>query len=408
MASDKLYDLAIQYKKTRLWKKLKDTELFAFTTTDGEIAYCSVMGELGEHIALALYVGEEGLDSYRKLHDGNTAMKQLEAQEILLSQDCLQCSYENKEELAPWELVEAENYGRTHGIIYRGNNAFPLFKRFKPSKYPWFIKSEVEERHLCEALAAAIYIAERLKTEDKQSLGFKSGAPYNRSVPFLDKRTGRLKLCALDLPAKQESSYPSPLLRNELLAAKLKKQKRSGAVWLSAVVMSPNPVSHEDEDENLADIPENAPVFPYMLLTVDNGSHMILSGQFVKDYTKEAEVLLNSLAEAMQERGAPSVLRVQDRRTECLLSRFTKQIGVTLEYHESLPLLDDLMEDFFEEFSENGSEEEEFEDFLTILMTMDDKALRGIPQELKEQLRAINQQGVFPEEVSDRIRRVLK
>ena len=57
MASDRLYDIALNYKNTKLWKRICDTELFAVRLSDGNIGYCSVMGELGEHIALALYIG---------------------------------------------------------------------------------------------------------------------------------------------------------------------------------------------------------------------------------------------------------------------------------------------------------------------------------------------------------------
>ena len=36
---DSLYDLAFQYKETRLWKKLWDSELFAVKLDDGSIGY---------------------------------------------------------------------------------------------------------------------------------------------------------------------------------------------------------------------------------------------------------------------------------------------------------------------------------------------------------------------------------
>ena len=65
-----LYRLAFAYKKTKLWKKLSDGQLFAVALSDGETGYCSVMGALGEHIALALYPGASGLRSYSMLASG--------------------------------------------------------------------------------------------------------------------------------------------------------------------------------------------------------------------------------------------------------------------------------------------------------------------------------------------------
>ena len=60
MTSDKLYGLAFEYKKTRLWKVLGDMEVFAVKLSADRIGYISIMGYLGEHCALGLYIGEEG------------------------------------------------------------------------------------------------------------------------------------------------------------------------------------------------------------------------------------------------------------------------------------------------------------------------------------------------------------
>ena len=61
MATEKMYDLAFQYKGTKLWQQFYDDELFAVKLSDGEIGYCCVMGMLGQHNALALYVGEKAI-----------------------------------------------------------------------------------------------------------------------------------------------------------------------------------------------------------------------------------------------------------------------------------------------------------------------------------------------------------
>ena len=69
MATEKMYDLAFQYKAAKLWKLLYDDEVFAVKLPDGETGYCSVMGMIGQHLALGLYVGDEGYQSYRILLD---------------------------------------------------------------------------------------------------------------------------------------------------------------------------------------------------------------------------------------------------------------------------------------------------------------------------------------------------
>ena len=56
MISDKLYQLAFEYKKTKLWKKLWDTDLFAIQPPDGPICYICVMGAAGDHCAIGAYI----------------------------------------------------------------------------------------------------------------------------------------------------------------------------------------------------------------------------------------------------------------------------------------------------------------------------------------------------------------
>ena len=45
---DSLYDLALKYKKTKLWKLLWDSRLFGVRFPDVDIGDCGVMGKLGE------------------------------------------------------------------------------------------------------------------------------------------------------------------------------------------------------------------------------------------------------------------------------------------------------------------------------------------------------------------------
>ena len=52
MSTEKMFDLAFAYKKSKLWKRLYDSELFAVRLPNGKTGYCSVMGMLGEHNAL--------------------------------------------------------------------------------------------------------------------------------------------------------------------------------------------------------------------------------------------------------------------------------------------------------------------------------------------------------------------
>jgi hypothetical protein len=96
-----------------LWKYLSDNELFAVRLYNGEIGYCSVMGELGRHIALALYIGRGGLDSHREFLEAKDIYNEMHRHEKMMAQNCLQCSFENKDSLSPtgMEVVKLERSG---------------------------------------------------------------------------------------------------------------------------------------------------------------------------------------------------------------------------------------------------------------------------------------------------------
>ena len=101
MISDKLYELAFAYKRTRLWESIWDTEIFAVKLSDGRIGYITVTGAASRHYSLGVYIGSKGLDSLRIMARADqTAASPLEFQEQVLQQECLQCSFESKEELS--------------------------------------------------------------------------------------------------------------------------------------------------------------------------------------------------------------------------------------------------------------------------------------------------------------------
>ena len=50
MTRDDLYQAAFEYKRTKLWKKLWDNDIFALRLSDGRIGYINVMGRLGEYM----------------------------------------------------------------------------------------------------------------------------------------------------------------------------------------------------------------------------------------------------------------------------------------------------------------------------------------------------------------------
>ena len=192
MATERMYELAFQYKGIKLWQQLYDDELFAVRLSDGAIGYCCVMGMIGEHNALALYVGEEGYQSYCAIRNADQdRMTDQMMGELLTSQNCLQCSFESKDMLSEEELEEVRQYASSHQKPLRGKNAFPQFTKYRPGRFPWHYDSALDEQRICDALGAAAALKKMLRSYSKEELGLFKLDEEPAKIPMLVFEGGR-------------------------------------------------------------------------------------------------------------------------------------------------------------------------------------------------------------------------
>lgn len=349
---DRLYQLAFAFKKTKLWRKLSDSQIFAVALSDGEIGYCCVMGMLGEHLALALYPGLPGLCSY-------TTLLGIEAYEInenspyyaesALSQDCLMCSFENKDMLRDSEIAAVRKYCAANGITLRGPHSWPQLLRYRPFHVPWMIQQKEDEARIAEGLEAAIEVAGRLEKTPAASLGLTQGPPFKRDIPLLVKTESGYDWQTTTLPPLMEPSYPAggPLYDLSLKRASMKKN-RSGT-WACSVFLMPKPIFAEDDGpeempENEMDLP--APHFPWVQMVVNVDSQLILDTSVCMEPDDYAEQFPNKLLDLIGTVGKPRRLLVETERAAALYRDLAKRVGFPLELVESCSNMDEALEDF--------------------------------------------------------------
>ena len=402
MYPDQLYQLAFAFRQVKLWKRLYDSELFAVTLPDGGIGYCCVMGFGGEHLSLALYVGSKGLDSYRLLQEaGSTEMHPLKSYEAMLSQSCLQCSFESKDFLSPQELSSVRSYASEHRISFRGANAFPQFMSFRPATHPWPISDQADVQQLIAALEAALEVAERINGRGKEQLGFREGPAHDRSIPLLTKSKAGFTWGLHPLPPKQPVQYPEPELKDELLLARLKKAKKRGGAWVCDVVLVPQPTM---EDE------ASVPVFPYTLLTAVCEIETVLPTEIVLNFEGGAETLLRALGNRMLEHRIPKEIRVVNARTFALLKNLAAMLKIGLVLQPRNELLDEMEMDFLEYTSSQTTDtvEDETARFAEMFLLLDDDSFLSMPDELWGHLYSLERQGMLDGDVAKRIRALSK
>ena len=134
----KLYAAAIEFKELAPWNWMRDNNLFGVMNPEnGEVGYCCVMGAIGEHFALGVYLGSEGLASLVKISSG---VNYGDAEDALCIQKCLMASFEDRKYVQENDVNQIKDLG----LNFRGKNEWPLFRNHSPGFVPWYLSgSEV-------------------------------------------------------------------------------------------------------------------------------------------------------------------------------------------------------------------------------------------------------------------------
>ncbi len=169
-----LYEAAAEFRKAAPWEWVKETDVFGVRNPKtGEVGYCCLMGELGEMLAMAVYEGTEGLQGYLKIRRGQIKPGNPDA---LYVQKCLMLSFENKKLLQEDDLEIIDELG----LAFRGRNAWPVFRSYKPGYFPWFLNRD-EVLYMTIALRQAMDVFIRMKHDAELLNG-----PRKNLVPCQD------------------------------------------------------------------------------------------------------------------------------------------------------------------------------------------------------------------------------
>src|SRR5262245_5827031 len=135
-----LYREAIAFRDLEPWEWMWDSDVFGVQDPESsEIGYCCVMGQLGEHFALGVYRGSRGLAGHWEMRlQAREPEAGEDPMEILLLQDCLMASFEDRKLLTPEDLGVIKQLG----LKFRGPNAWPQFRSYRPGYEPWYLTGE--------------------------------------------------------------------------------------------------------------------------------------------------------------------------------------------------------------------------------------------------------------------------
>ncbi|MHB8881129.1 MAG: YecA/YgfB family protein [Thermodesulfovibrionales bacterium] len=249
-----LYQAAAEFRAIEPWKWVKETDLFGVKDpVTGEIGYCCVMGEMGEVLAMAVYLGTGGFNGYRMIQDQNNTA---EYGDFMFVQDCFLVSFENKSGLEKEDKALIKELG----IEATGKRAWPMFRRHEPGYFPWFIEQK-DLQYLTLVLQQAKEVCLRIKKNNGLPQPPRDGQYL---VRVYDSTSGAWEDVWLK-PAPPTHSAPAPAVFDELRLKRLIKIARpSSSVWEIDFFYAPTPIGKEGR-----------PYFPYAMMIADSDTGLI-------------------------------------------------------------------------------------------------------------------------------------
>ena len=316
----RLYALIAQVKEMAPWEWMFETDIFAVQDPENqEYCFVSVMGNLGEHLSIAVYLGARAvyqlMGFVARVNDGASG-------EELLEIAHLQASFEDREQLSAQDRDTIKQLG----LKFRGKMAWPLLRSYRAGFAPWHLEAD-EARILTLALEQLLDAAPRFGA-DEIDFPAERGSFFTR---VLGKDGRWLDQIATIPPAEPESI---DIFIPRETADAVRRLRRSHNIFEADLFLMPGVVG----DRN------SRPQMAYIFMVVDKNSGAILSGEPLYVETTFAAMLAEIpkriVRVCLKMQGVPGEIHVGSERVEWLLSSLSSLMDCKIKRMRRMPALD--------------------------------------------------------------------
>jgi len=256
----RLYQAAGRLKETAPWQWMEEVDIFGVQDPEtGELGFVSIMGLLGEHYALALYRGAEGLSRFWDYQEAASTMPP----EELLNIPNMQASFEDRGELFDRDRAQIKELG----LKYRGRNAWPMFRDYSPGYCPWYLEP-AQVRFLTHATEQAVEVALRFK-QDRIVVNLPDEDTYLVRVPRQEAGALVWEDQVMAIPYVEPEGIRIVIDRGALEAAR--RLPRSGLKLEADLFMFPGCIGERGE----------RPYYAYNLLVVESQRGLIIGTELL-------------------------------------------------------------------------------------------------------------------------------
>ena len=314
-----LYEAAIDFWKIQPWRWVNDADIFGVKNPEnGEIGYCCVVGALGEFLGLIVYLGTEGLESYRRIQESESP-----EDEVLSPGKCLVASFEDRNSL---QKTDHEVIKRI-ALKFRGAKSWPMFRSYEPGYYPWYL-NQPQVRFLSLALRQAAEVSLRMKMNGNLLVNSEKGQ-YLVRVPEPNGQELHWKDEWL-LPAPLEKAkYDAPVPDEIRLQRIKKKGLRPAGIWEVDLFQFPAPVQEGGR-----------PFFPLCLLIVHQDSGFVF-GTHLESKDRHRPEFLSQMLKVIEENAClPQEIWVKREEVFELFEPLVSRMGLKMKRVKSLKQLE--------------------------------------------------------------------
>lgn len=320
-----LYDIGIKLKELKPWEELYDMDLITIKLPEEEPIICSVMGKGGEFYGIAGYDGVSEIHNFFELtKNSSTDMPQ---HQLIRYQENIVCNFGDRENLTTKE----RNLIKELGLKFRGKNNWIYFRRFEKGYAPYMPNREEVLRFTF--ILNQVYEAVQ-ELNNGMKIDFENGKTLLRE---LDKNNNEWSTVE-DEVFIPNVHYPIPVLEDELLIQRIKRQKKDKSI-LEFDIAYLNYIVNERGYEK--------PLVTRMSLLADGRSGMILSQNIVTPEDDDVDAVFGTVINYIMQRGIPYQIVVRDNYIGTILVDLCEQVGIELVLSPILYGIDGFVEECY-------------------------------------------------------------
>lgn len=326
----RLYALMAQVKEMAPWEWMYESDVFAVQDPENqEFYFVSVMGNLGEHLSIAVYLGSR---AYQQLLAFATNPDPGSTGEELMEISHLQASFEDRDQLTTQDRETIKQLG----LKFRGRMAWPLFRSYRAGFAPWHLEAH-EVRILTMALEQLLDVAPRFG-DDEIDFPEKNGVFLTR----VRGDDGHWQDRILTVPPAEPESINIDIPKS--IADAVRRSPRGRNILEADLFLMPGMFGDRGARPQMA----------YIFMVVDRASGAILAGEPMYAETTFADMLAQvprrMVQICAQMQGVPGEIHVSSERLEWLLSSLSSIMDCKIKRVRRLGALSNARDAMFQFF----------------------------------------------------------